>query len=95
MYFLVLDKFCFYLLGRDLIEKLNLFPGIKNSMLNSFKNIVENYKIDNFKPIKNTVAKLYPKPEHSPSFLKARTVHFSYEPKVEEAINKLVEFQTL
>ena len=90
--FLVVDRACSNnLLGRDLIEKLNLIPGIKNLNFTNVDNIVEGYKIDNTKPIKNFVAELYPRPNHSPSFQKARTLPFSCRPKVEEAIDKLVE----
>ena len=92
MKFLVVDKsYPNNLLGRDLIEKLNLFPGVKNVNLNKFEDVVNNYKIDNSRPIKNFEAELYPKPDHFPSFQKARSVPFSYKPKVEEAIGKLVE----
>ena len=58
--FLVVDKSCpNNLLGRDLIEKLNLFPGVKNVKLNKFEDVVNNYKIDNSRPIKNFEAELY------------------------------------
>ena len=76
-----MNKFCSNnLLGRDLIEKLNLFPGINNLKTKSFEDIVKNYKIDNSKLIQNFVAELYQKPEHSPSFQKNRTVPFGYSP---------------
>ena len=73
--FLVLDKSCSNnLLGRDLIEKLNLFPGVKNVKLKKFEDVVKNYKIDNFNP-KKIAAELYPKPDYSPSFQKTRQYH--------------------
>ena len=80
--FLVVEKSCSNnLLGKDLIEKLNLFPGVKNVKLKKFEDVVKNYKIDNFNP-KKIAAELYPKPDYSPSFQKARSVSFSYKPKV-------------
>ena len=40
------------LLERDLIEKLNLFSGVKNINLKKLDDIVKSYKIDNSNPIK-------------------------------------------
>ena len=52
--FLIVDKsYPNNLLGRDLIEKLNLFPGVKNVNIKKFEDVVNNYKIDNSSPIKN------------------------------------------
>ena len=51
--FFIVDKSYYNnLLERDLIEKLNLFPGLKNVNLIKFED-VKNYKIDHSNPIKN------------------------------------------
>ena len=56
------------LLGRDLIEKLIFFPGVKNLNLKKFDDIVKNYKINNSNPIKNLAGELYSKLDHTPFF---------------------------
>ena len=64
-----MDKSCSNnLLGRDLIEKLNLFPRVKYVNLKKFDDIVKNYEIDNSNPIKNFAAEIYPKPKYSVFF---------------------------
>ena len=74
--FLVVDKsYPNNLLGRDLIEKLNLFPAVKNVKLNKFEDVVNNYKIGNSRPIKIFEAELYPKPDHFHLFRRQDQCH--------------------
>ena len=73
------------LIGGDVISKFEMIS------VNSVKtnDLVNEYKIDPKKPIKNFTAKLFPKSNSQPVFQNARSVPYELKTKIKDSLNQL------
>ena len=96
--FYVTDASCNNLCGRDLMEKLGIhLIGVDESSKvmavhsGDVSDLINQYHIDESKPISGCNAKIYMKDNVQPKFIKARQVPEAHKVLVNEAIDELIK----